>query len=290
MGYLHIENAYKQQNFLLFKELYASEKVHGTSAHVSWKDGEVHFFSGGEKHERFVKLFDADALRTGFEALGHPEVVIFGEAYGGTQQGQSWRYGKTLCFIAFEVKVGDCWLDTENACQVVERMGLEFVPYKRIPCTLEAIDAERDAPSEIAKRRGIEGDQPREGVVLRPLKEFMINDGSRVICKHKRAEERETVRTREVGDPAKLAVLDAAEDIANEWVTPTRLQHVLDKLEQGIGLDRTKDVIAAMVEDVTREGKGEIVDSKDARKAIGKKAAELFRKHVQGSLYVKKDA
>ena len=93
-----------------------------------------------------------------------------------------------------------------------------------------------------------------------------------------------------MGDPAKLAVLDAAEDIANEWVTPTRLQHVLDKLEQGIGLDRTKDVIAAMVEDVTREGKGEIVDSKDARKAIGKKAAELFRKHVQGSLYVKKDA
>jgi len=285
MGYMHIANAYKEQDFLLFKELFASEKVHGTSAHVSWKDNEVHFFSGGEKHDNFVKLFDAGALKSGFEAMGHPEVVIFGEAYGGKQQGQSWRYGTKLCFIAFEVKVGDCWLDQDNAAQVAVRMCLEFVPYKRIPATLEAIDAERDAPSEVAKRRGIVEDKPREGVVLRPLKEFKLNDGSRVICKHKRAEERETTKPRDVGDPAKLAVLEAADDIANEWVTPTRLQHVLDKLDSGIGLKRMKDVIEAMVEDVTREGKGEIVDSKDARKAIGKRTADLFRKHVQGSLY-----
>jgi len=288
MGYMHIANAYKEQDFLLFKELFASEKVHGTSAHISWKEGTVHLFAGGEKHDNFVKIFDVDALKAGFEAIGHPEIVIFGEAYGGKQQGQSWRYGKTLCFIAFEVKVGDCWLDQDNACQIVERMGLEFVPYKRIPSTFEAIDAERDAPSIVAKRRGIEGDQPREGVVLRPVKEFKTNDGSRVICKHKRAEERETAKPREVGDPAKLAVLEAADDIANEWVTPTRLQHVLDKLDPGIGLDRMKDVIVAMVEDVTREGAGEIVDSKDARKAIGKRTSDLFRKHVQTSLYENK--
>ena len=36
MGYLHIENLYKNQTVLMFKELYALEKLHGTSAHIRW--------------------------------------------------------------------------------------------------------------------------------------------------------------------------------------------------------------------------------------------------------------
>ena len=32
MGYLHIENLYKAQDILLFRECYALEKVHGTAA------------------------------------------------------------------------------------------------------------------------------------------------------------------------------------------------------------------------------------------------------------------
>ncbi len=34
MGYLHIDNLYKNQTIRLFRECYALEKVHGTSAHV----------------------------------------------------------------------------------------------------------------------------------------------------------------------------------------------------------------------------------------------------------------
>lgn len=282
MGYMHIENLYRPdaQAILLFKEVYALEKIHGTSAHVALKDGQLRFFSGGEKHENFIKLFNVDALLEAMLGLGRPEVVVFGEAYGGKQQGQSWRYGKNLKFVVFDVKVGDYWLDVPNAQQVAERLGLEFVHYKRVSTDLAALDAERDAPSEQARRNGVEGDQPREGVVLRPIREFHDNSGHRIISKHKRPEERETKTHREVGDPAKLKVFEEAEAIATEWVTQTRLEHVLDKLGE-VSIADTPRVITAMIEDVTREAKGEIVDSKEARKAIGALTAKLFKKHIQ---------
>jgi len=287
MGYLHIQNLYRPESqamIFLFREVYALEKIHGTSAHISFKEGQLHFFSGGEKHDNFVKLFDAEALAVGMAELGAMEVVIFGEAYGGKQQAQSWRYGKELKFVAFDVKIGDCWLDVPNAEQVSRRLGLEFVHWRRVPAEIEALNVERDAPSEQARRNGVEGDQPREGVVLRPLVEFKQNNGERVIAKHKRDEERETNTTRKVEDPGKLQVLQEAEAIALEWVTETRLEHVLDKLPQGIGMESTGQVIAAMVEDVTREAAGEIVDSKEARKAIGARAAKLFKQRFTKAL------
>ena len=222
MGYLHIENLYKNQTIMLFKECYALEKIHGTSAHISFKEGQLHFFSGGEKHTNFVKLFDQEALAKGMADLGAMEIVIFGEAYGGSQQGQAWRYGKELKFVAFDVKIGDCWLDVPNAEQVSRRLRLDFVHWRKVSTDIEALNAERDAPSEQARKNGVEGDQPREGVVLRSLVEFRMNNSDRVISKHKRAEERETKTAREVDDPATLQVLQEAEAIALEWVTETR--------------------------------------------------------------------
>ena len=102
MGYLHIENLYRPtaQSILLFREVYALEKVHGTSAHIGWKtiDGnpQLTFFAGGESHTNFVALFDAAALTQTFTALGHPDVVVFREAYGGKQQGMRHTYGDKL--------------------------------------------------------------------------------------------------------------------------------------------------------------------------------------------------
>lgn len=277
MGYLHIENLYKNQTIQLFRECYAMEKIHGTSAHLSWKEGQVHFSPGGEKLEKFKSCFDQNALTEAFQKLGHPSVVVFGEAYGGSQQGQSWRYGNKLKFVAFDVKIGDLWLAVPVAEEICKALGLEFVFYRKVSTDLESLNVERDAPSEQARRNGIVGDQRREGVVLRPLIEVTLNNGERVISKHKRDEERETAKPRPVIDPAKLEVLTKANEIADEWVTPTRLQHVLDKLPQDIGMEKTVDVIKAMIEDVLREAAGEIVDSKEARTAIGKKTAELFK-------------
>lgn len=279
MSYMHIDNLYRSQNILLFRECYALEKVHGTSAHVAWV-GDLRFFSGGESHERFKALFDQDALRAAFEAFGHADVIVYGEAYGGKQQGMSGTYGPALRFIAFEVCIGGKFLAVPQADQVVTALGLEFVPYEKGPTDLAWLDSQRDRDSIVAERRGILGKR-REGVVLRPLIEVALNNESRVIAKHKRDEFAERATPQKVVDPATLAVLAGAQAIAEEWVTEMRLSHVLDKIPGPHGMEHTPVVIRAMVEDVEREAAGEIVVSKEARGAIGKRAASLFHARIR---------
>jgi len=283
MGYLHIDNLYKNTEIMLFRECFALEKIHGTSAHVAWKDGIIRFFSGGSNHDSFVSLFDAEGLRSKFLELGHDNVVVYGEAYGGKVQRMRETYGSSLRFIAFDVKVGDCWLTVPNAHDVAVRMDIDFVHYEKVSTDLESLNAQRDADSIQAIRNGIGPGKMREGVILRPLIEVTRNDGKRIIVKHKRDEFKETRTPREI-DPEKLKILEKAEAIAEEWVTDERLRHVLDKLPQGIGLEGTGQVIKAMKEDVLREAQGEIVDSKDARKAIGRRTSLLFKKFIKSSI------
>ncbi|GAF67597.1 unnamed protein product, partial [marine sediment metagenome] len=226
MAYLHIANLYKEQEILLYKECYALEKIHGTSANISWSNDTVHLFSGGAKYESFAILFDKDYLNCMFNKLQLDKVKIYGEAYGGKQQGMRKTYGDTLKFIAFEVKVGTCWLAVPQAEDFCKNFILEFVHYVKIPTTIEAIDAEMNAPSVQAKRNGILEDMPREGVVLRTLIETTKNNGERIIAKHKHPDFRETKTKREVTDPLKLQTITQAKLIAEEWVTEMRLSHV----------------------------------------------------------------
>ncbi len=296
MSYMHIDNLYKDQRVLLFKEVYAMEKVHGTSANVSWNGYRLIFFSGGEKHENFIKLFDHEKLTQQFkEQFDGISVRICGEAYGGKQQGMSDFYGKQLQFIAFEVKIGESWLDVPNAEQVATRFGLEFVPYKKVPATLEALDAERDADSEIAIRRGMGTGHMREGIVIRPMIEVRDNAGARIMAKHKRDEFRETATPRSAKpvDEGKQKVLDDAESIALEWVTTMRLHHVLDSLRAEVqrepGIEDTGRIVKMMVEDVEREGRDEVILTKEGRKAIGSAAARMFKKMINDALYGKEN-
>mgnify|MGYP001616590866 CR=1 FL=1 len=281
MAYLHINNLYRDQRVLLFRECYALEKVHGTSAKVRWDGAAVSFFSGGEKHERFVQVFDIDRLSESFRALGHEDrsITVYGEAYGGKCQGMSSTYGKDLAFVAFDVKIVDSWLDVLNAADVVAKLGLEFVPFRRGPTDLAWIDAQRDADSEIAIRRGIGPGKIREGVVLRPVIEATLNNGERLIAKHKRLEFSETATPREV-DPLKVVVLAEAEAIAADWVTPMRLTHVLQRVPGPYEMKQTPAVIAAMTEDVMREAAGEVVWGREAKAAVGTRTARLFKQRV----------
>jgi RNA ligase len=288
MGYMHIDNLYKNQSVLMFKRCYALEKVHGTSAHVCYNEHEpnLRFFSGGEKHASFVALFDHDDLRTRIAALGHADVTIYGEAYGGKQQGMRATYGDALCFIAFDVRVGDAWLSVPDAAQVVEACGLEFVPFMEVSTGIDVLNLLRDAPSEVSGRRlGPDaGPRAREGIVIRPLTELTNNNGHRIIAKHKCDAFSERATPQKVVDPSKIAVLTAAADIAQEWVTPMRLSHVLDKLGNPSDMTATGPVIRAMLEDVYREGVGEVVESAAANAAIGKRTAQLFKDRLRSAI------
>lgn len=335
MGYLHIENLYRPeaQTILLFRECWALEKIHGTSAHLTFKYNfgkidvdetynnpigwEIKFFSGGESHAKFLSLFDQEKLLIAVKELGVPidkEITVYGEAYGGSQQGMSHTYGKELKFIVFDVQVGDTWLSVPDADDVAKKLGLEFVHYTKVSLTdLSEIDKERDTPSVQAVRNGVskvvaeegfndsmaEGKpfasypsfggilvnpRPREGVVLRPLQEFTMNNGNRVICKHKGDSFKETATPRPVVDPTKMKVLEEATAIANEWTTATRLEHVLDKLPKPWDMSLIPKLIPAMVSDIFREGSGEFIESESVKKAIGKKTVELFRGYLNSKI------
>ena len=138
MSYQHIDNLYRNQEILAFKKVFALEKIHGTSAHISFTDGVwedpltcLSFFSGGAKHESFVNLFNKQDLLDRFRKLGCDNVTVYGEAYGGKEQGMSATYGKELKFIAFDVKIGDLWLSVPDMAGLAQSLGLAVVSYER---------------------------------------------------------------------------------------------------------------------------------------------------------------
>ena len=299
IGYLHISNLFKERDILLFRRCFAMEKIHGTSAHLKFKrtygtasdegtakiDTHLTYFSGGENHTNFVALFNEEALKTAFQAMGVEEVTIYGEAYGGKCQGMRETYGDKLRFIVFDVQVGDCWLNVSKAEKVALDFGLDFVFYEEIDTEIAALDAARDRDSTQAIRNGCGPGKKAEGVVLRPLIELTKNNGDRIIIKHKRDDFSERKSNPKVTDAAKLAVLASAQAVSEEFVTDMRLTHVLDKIpaERQV-LENMKGIIDAMVEDVLREGAGEFTDTKEVRASIGVATAKLFKKRLQESL------
>ena len=279
MGYMHIEHLYRSVEIMQFKECYALEKIHGTSAHIAWKDGQIRFFAGGGKHDAFITLFDEENLNKVWKEQFDVDMIIYGESYGDKCQGMSATYGKEPKFVAFDVKIDGIWLDVPNAEDVANKFGLDFVSYVKISTDLKSLNAERDRQSMQALKNGIKEIKKREGVVLRPLTEMTKSNGKRIIVKHKGAEFMETKTPREV-DPNKLRILKEAMAISDEWVTPNRLEHVLDHLGNPNEIEKTGEVIKAMIEDIIREAEGEIVDSKVARNAIAKHTSKLYKAKI----------
>jgi len=289
MSYMpHINNLYKSQEILLFKECFVLEKIHGTNAKLVFNPQEtkelIRFYSGGEKYLNFLTLFDREKLEIIFKSLTLPcdrTTTVFGEAYGGSQQGMSETYGKQLKFVCFDVAVGDNWLNVLSAEKIVQTLGLEFVYYVKISTDLKEIDAQRDADSVQAFRNGMGNGKLREGVVLRPLIEVKMNNGNRIIAKHKRDEFKETTTPRKVVDTNLMTVLEDAEAIANEWVTKERLvNHILPKIKNP-SIEKMREIIYAIVEDITREGKGEIVFNNNVTTAIGRHTAALYKNYLK---------
>ena len=271
------------QLVLIFKELYALEKIHGTSANIRQKglEAPLTFKSGGAAHQAFLDIFNVEDIQARFNALGYDDVGVYGEAYGGKMQKMSHTYGPDLKFIVFEVRVHGMVLNVPDAHDVATKLGLEFVDYEKIPATLEAIDEQRDRDSVQAVRNGMGEGKLREGIVLRPIEELITKTGHYIIVKHKGDAFKETATPRKVEDPAKLKIMADADAVVFEFVTDMRLSHILDKIPAPHTIKITGQVINTMIEDVLREGRLEIIDSKAVRKAIGNRARELFHKRVK---------
>lgn len=297
MGYLSVENLYRcWQHWQEHKEVYALEKIHGTSAHITYDpiQDRVSAYSGGADHAVFVKLFDFEKLKEQFKALQiNKKLTLFGEAYGGKILRMSQTYGQELRFVAFDFLVGEKgdhgWYDVPQAEIMAKRLGQEFVDYVRIPCTLEALDAERDKPSVQAKRNGMGDDKLREGIVLRPIVEATYGKNrERCIAKHKGAAFCETahMKTKPI-DLDRVVVLAEAEAIAAEWVTEMRLDHVLNGREPSP--EMISDLLKEMCADIEKESAGEIKTEdgkldKLTRGAVCKRTAGMIKQRMENKM------
>ncbi len=176
------------------------------------------------------------------------------------------------------------WLAVPQAEAFAKDLDLEFVHYEKISTEMDEIDRMMKMPSVQADRNGCGNDRQREGVVLRPLMELRKNNDDRVICKHKGEKFRETSTPRKVS-PEKLQVLEDAKVIAEEWVTYQRLMNLLSHRKEKLNVTQTGEFIKLMIADVYREGKDEVVESKEVGKAIGKETAKLIKSICVGTLY-----
>jgi hypothetical protein len=284
---MKISNAYKDNSIMQFRKCYALEKIHGTSQHIGYKNGKLIFFHGGETRQLMLDFFNHDTLTSFFSSKFtiEDEVIIFGEGYGGKQQGMSKTYGPKYHFTAFDVKINNTWLDVPNAEAFCKEAGIEFVPYEFVDTDEASLNRERDRDSTVAIWRGMGEGHIREGVVLRPPFEVRMNNGERCMSKHKRDEFREHKSTRSiVEDPEKRAVLEAAEAVAEEWCVPMRLQHVLGHLtKDGVEptMNQMGEIIKAMIGDIYVEAGDEIKQSRDVEKAIGTKTVKLFTQYLR---------
>ncbi len=290
MSYIHIENAFRYPDIFLFREVYATEKIHGTTSHISWnpEDKKLNVHAGAGAHKDVCAFLKLDALKERFAAkFLINKVTVYGETYGGKLQHMFETYGDVVRFVAFDVMINGRWCSVPEAEKVVVDLGLEFVHYDKTECTIEKLNAFMNAPSVQAVRNGIVGDKAREGIVVRPLVELTKSNGDRIICKHRRPEFRETKSERELReiadvDPAKFAILEKAQEIADEYVTERRFSHVFEKL--GILAPTIKDsrvIIEAMLADIKRESSGEVVWSKEAEASVGRSTAALFKEFLK---------
>lgn len=288
MGYRKIQNLYKNPIMIdMFKYVYVMEKIHGSSSHISFKNNDLHFFSGGADHSQFCLLFDKEKLLDIYHnsSFNGKELIIFGEVYGGKMQGMSHTYGKQLKFIAFEVYYNDKkWMDVPDAESISKKFQQEFVWYEKIENTLDNLNKYRDQPSQQAIRNGCGDDKPAEGIIIRPLQECYDSQGGRWIYKHKRADFCETASRRETFvDHGRVVILTEAQKVADEFVTEMRLNHILDKMQPApAGMEDTARVIKAMQNDIRIEHQDEIDwrIGKDILAKIASATAKLWKNRV----------
>lgn len=284
-----IFNLYDPRGQTILREprCYETEKADGCPASVRWQGGRVHLTPGASGYESFCRIFDTKRLEGAFRALAAQKVIVYGEAYGGRQQGLSARYGHDLRFVAFDVHIGAEILTVPQADALVRlHLGLDFVPWSETTTDIPTLDALRDRPSELAARIGM-GVQPREGIVLRPLVEGRVGDpGPRVIAKHKGHSNRETLTVREVNTSARVAY-ENADDYAVEWVTEERLRHVMTRFQNHLGREPSRNdtahIVASMLRDVRDEApEGEVPTDVEVDKAIKRRTAALYLARFKG--------
>lgn len=229
--YPNIENTTVERMMSVAREQFAdeewvvTEKIHGANFSLH-TDGtcvraarRTAFLDAGDPFFAWddVLARHADAMRQLHATLGASGVVtVYGELYGGHYQGvdatnagsrkasaifKEVQYSPSVQFAAFDVRVGDAFLDYIEAAMALAAVDIPYVPIAFTGTLREALaysDASYNHPSLIhAQLHGLPPPRApqvvipniREGNVIKPLADRRMRGkyATRIIFKHKNA-------------------------------------------------------------------------------------------------------
>lgn len=236
--------------------------------------------------------------KKGIEAFQGHDTLLFGEWHGSGTPKKNWpqvqkgiRYISGNDFRVFDVKVDGKFVPQNEVAGLAAKVGLKTMPvlYRGKP-DQKVFDSLIDTMSKVGEENGIvDPENTIEGLVIRPP-EFVWNEkGSPIMAKYKigkwaeRASEQSHPRTQ----PKKKVILEGAAEFAKEFVTETRLEHVLDQLrEAGIPIEKSSlgEVLKRMGQDIKREGAKALDEAnlqwKDVSSCVTNLTKEIFLKKI----------
>lgn len=309
--YPHIENIDEVPAVFELPEVVVTEKVHGSAMRIGLIDGKVRI--GGRRLE-FVDIrpeskegqgFVSWVLDTGLdrkvsEAFAGHDVILFGEWHGSGTPSKGWpqiqkgiRYLKGNDFRIFDIKLDGAYLAQDEVPACAARVGLKAMPvlYRGRPDG-EAFNSLIDTMSRVGEENGIaDPENTIEGIVVRPPEMQWDPKGGPVMAKYKVGKwaERASKAKHPKTPPKEKPVIPGAKEFAEEFVTPVRLEHVLDQLrEEGIPIDVKSmgEVMKRMGQDIKREGASALAEAgiewKDASPFVTHLTKQLFSRHLKG--------
>ena len=172
--------------YLAWNDWLWTEKVDGTNIRVMWDGSSVTLGGRTDRAQIYAPLvkflqdtFTAERMAEQFPDGG---AVLFGEGYGARIQKGGGNYLQDrVGLILFDVVVGPWYLRRESVEEVAAAFGVPVVPIIGAGTLKEAISLVREGfPSECSEVPHV-----AEGLVMRPLVDLFMRDGSRVITKVK---------------------------------------------------------------------------------------------------------
>ncbi|MBI4126232.1 MAG: hypothetical protein HY465_01940 [Deltaproteobacteria bacterium] len=310
--YPHIENIEEVPGLFELPEVIVTEKVHGSSMRVAVLDSVLRL--GGRKLE-FTEInpttreglcFIQWVLDTGLDQKvletfrGH-NVIVYGEWHGSGNPKKNWpqiqkgiRYINGVDFRIFDVKVDGKYVSFDDIAGWAAKVGLKTMPvlYRGKP-DQKIFDSLIDTMSRVGEENGIvDPENTIEGLVIRPP--VLIWDTKRVpiMAKYKVGKwaERASQQRHPKVQPKVKVIPPGAEAFAKEFVTDTRLDHILDQLRQegiAVGTSAMGEVMKRMGQDIKREGEKTLDEAqlewKDVSPFVTKFTKEIFMKYLQNS-------
>ena len=167
-----------------------TEKVDGMNIRVYWDGYKISFYGRSKSAilpahllTRLTEIFIKPEMEQVFEQLfGKTEAVLFGEGYGKKiQNGEN--YIKDNCdFILFDVFTNNKYLPIEEARNIANVVGINYVPFVMVDTIDKAVEYIKSKPKSIIAENK---DYEMEGLVGKPMVDIYDNEGSRIIVKIK---------------------------------------------------------------------------------------------------------